>query len=70
MSIEDVLINEAQTDGEDRAASRHDPIDDPELLLEVVAQYGEGGGVDQRGPGAEHEAVRQVENLNPLVEPG
>ena len=67
---QDVLVDEAQPDGEHGAPGRHDPVDDPELLLEVVPEDGEGGSVDQGGPGAKHDAVGQVEDLDPLVEPG
>ena len=65
--LQDVLVDEAQPDGEDRAASGDDPVDDAHSLLEVVAEDGQGGGVDQAGSGPKHDAVGEVQNLN-LVE--
>ena len=65
--LQDVLVDEAQPDGEDRAAGSDDPVDDAHPLLEVVAQDCEGGGVDQAGSGPKHDAVGEVQNLN-LVE--
>ena len=58
--LQDVLIDEAQPDGEDRAAGGDDPVDDAHPLLEVVAEDGERGRVNQAGPGTEHDAIREV----------
>ena len=65
--LQDVLVDEAQPDGEDRAAGGDDPVDDAHPLLEVVAQDGEGGGVDQAGSGTKHDAIGEVQYLH-LVE--
>ena len=70
MTVQDVLIDEAQADSKDGAAGRDDSIDDAELLFEIVTQYGEGRSVDQGGASTEHNPVGEVQNLNTLVEPG
>ena len=62
--LQDVLVDEAQPDGEDRAAGGDDPVDDAHPLLEVVAEDGEGGGVDQAGSGPKHDAVGEVQYLH------
>ena len=62
--LQDVLVDEAQPDGEDRAAGGDDPVDDAHPLLEVVAEDGEGGGVDQAGSGTKHDAIGEVQNLH------
>ena len=68
VSLKNILIDEAESNGEDRAASSDDTIDDTQLPLEVVPEDGEGGGVDQGGPGAEHDPVGEVEEGDVLVE--
>ena len=62
--LEDVLVDEAQPDGEDGAAGGDDPVDDAHPLLEVVAEDGEGGRVDQASSGPKHDAIGEVQNLH------
>ena len=64
MPFQDVLVDKAQPDGEDGAARGDDPVDDAHPLLEVVAQDGEGGGVDQTSSGSKHDAIGEVQNLH------
>ena len=70
MRFKNVLIDKTETNCEDRASGGDNAVDEAELPLEVVAEDGEGRGVDQRGPGPEHEAVGQVEDGNVFVEDG
>ena len=64
MPFQDVLVDKAQPDGEDGATGGDNPVDDAHPLLEVVAQDGEGGGVDQAGSGSKHDAIGEVQNLH------
>ena len=62
--LENVLVDKAQPNGEDGAASSDDPVDDPHPLLEVVAEDGEGGRVHQAGSRPKHDAIREVQDLH------
>ena len=62
--LQDVLVDEAQADGEDGAAGGDDAVDDAHPLLEVVAKDGEGRGVDQASSGPKHDAIGEVQNLH------
>ena len=64
MVLQDVLVDEAQADGEDGAAGGDDAVDDAHPLLEVVAEDGERGRVHQAGSGTEHDAIREVQDLH------
>jgi hypothetical protein len=45
MSLQDVLIDEAESDSEEGAAGGDNAVDNTQLLSEVVAQDSEGGCV-------------------------
>ena len=62
--LQNVLIDKAQHDREDRAARGDDPVDDAHPLLEVVAKDGEGGGVDQASSRPKHDAIGEIQNLH------
>ena len=62
--LQNVLVDKAEPNGEDGAASSDDPVDDPHPLLEVVAEDGEGGRVHQAGSRPKHDAIREVQNLH------
>ena len=62
--LQNVLVDKAEANGEDGAASSDDPVDDPHPLLEVVAEDGEGGRVHQAGSRPKHDAIREVQNLH------
>ena len=64
MVLQDVLVDEAQADGEDGTARGDDAVDDAHPLLEVVAEDGERGCVHQAGSGTEHDAICEVQDLH------